>query len=78
MTEARQKDEWQRTSSMIAMIANTVRDTKKRPKPFEPKDFDPFAPKPKPVKVGIGVLKDIFINQREPVTLTERIKRPET
>ena len=28
---------------MMALIANVNRDTRKRPQPFRPEEFDPFA-----------------------------------
>ena len=43
MAEGAQKERWARTSSMMALIANVNRDTRKRPQPFRPEEFDPFA-----------------------------------
>lgn len=43
MTRGRAKAEWSRTSAVLAMLANANRNPKKRPYPFEPDDFNPFA-----------------------------------
>jgi len=42
MAEARQRSEWARTSTLLALIANAHRDPKKT-RAFKPSDFDPFA-----------------------------------
>ncbi len=64
MAEARQRDEWARTSSLMALIANANRDPKKH-RAFRPTDFDPFAATQKPKqKVDVSILKDIFIEGR--------------
>jgi hypothetical protein len=41
MAEERQKSEWQRSSALMALIANVNRDPKHRP--FSPDDFSPYA-----------------------------------
>jgi len=64
MGEARQRDEWARASSLMALIANANRDPKKH-RAFRPTDFDPFSQTPKPrQKVDVSILKDIFIKGR--------------
>ncbi len=40
MAEGRAKDQWQHTSSLLALIANVNRDPKKT-KEFKPSDFNP-------------------------------------
>lgn len=64
MAEARQRESWSRTASAMALLANTQRDPKKT-RPFRPSDFDPFSAaksaEPTP-KVGVGVLKTVFID----------------
>ncbi|MBI5863759.1 MAG: hypothetical protein HZB38_04480 [Planctomycetes bacterium] len=65
MAEARVKDEWRRTSALMALIANCHRDPKKT-KAFRPADFDPFRKPDKPIPVGIGILKDVFIDGKVP------------
>lgn len=42
MAEARGRENWIRTSTILAMIANTNRDPKKS-RPFKPSDFDPYS-----------------------------------
>jgi len=64
MAEARTRQEWSRTSSLLALIANVNRDPKKT-RPFKPGDFNPLQERTQPaVKVGIEVLKQVFINSR--------------
>lgn len=55
----RVKSAWQRTSSLMALLANCHRDPKKR-KPYTPADFDPFAEKPKSAPVGIDALRALL------------------
>ena len=65
MAEARQRDEWARTSSLMALIANANRDAK-RHRAFRPTDFDPFSQTHKPKqKVDVSILKDIFIDGKQ-------------
>lgn len=51
---------------MLAMLANAHRDPKKRPAPFKPSDFNPFAveraERPKVVLTDIRVLKQVFVD----------------
>ena len=62
MAEAKQRDEWARTSSLMALIANANRDPKKH-RAFRPTDFDPFAVTQKPKqKVDVSILKEVFID----------------
>jgi len=65
MAEARTRDDWSRTSSIMALIANVNRDPKKT-RAFRPRDFDPFAKRTEPLKADIGVLKDVFIDGKIP------------
>ena len=65
MAEARQRDEWARTSSLMALIANANRDPKKH-RAFRPTDFDPFSQAQVPKqKVDVSILKDIFIDGKQ-------------
>ena len=41
MADGRVQDAWQRTSHLMALLANVNRDPKKS-KVFSPSDFDPF------------------------------------
>lgn len=43
MARGRQRSQWAQTSTVLALLANAHRDPKRRPYPFEPWDFDPFA-----------------------------------
>lgn len=45
MSDAKQRDNWSHTTSLMALIANTVRNTKKKPKPYKPSDFSPYYSK---------------------------------
>jgi hypothetical protein len=64
MAEAKQRDEWARTSSLMALIANANRAPKKH-RAFRPIDFDPFAATPKvKQKVDVSILKEVFIEGR--------------
>jgi len=49
----------------MALVANCNRDPK-RTRAFRPSDFDPFARTREPVKVGVEVLKDVFIDGKVP------------
>ena len=65
MAEGKQRDEWARTSSLMALIANADRDPKKH-RAFRPTDFDPFSQAEKPKqKVDVSILKDIFIDDKQ-------------
>jgi len=63
MAEARRKDAWDRTSTVLALIANVNRDPKKT-RAFRPKDFNPYERRGKsgmPITKGnIGALK-VFV-----------------
>ena len=54
MAEARAKERWAHTSSLMALIANAHRDPKKG-RAFRPDDFNPYAPKR---KAGIPIRAD--------------------
>ncbi len=76
MAEAKQRDEWARTSSLMALIANANRDAKKH-RAFRPTDFDPFAVTQKPKqKVDVSILKDIFIDGKHQHTTTRTEAQP--
>ena len=76
MAEARQRDEWARTSSLMALIANANRDPKKH-RAFRPTDFDPFSQTHKPKqKVDVSILKDIFIDGKHQQTTMRKEAQP--
>ena len=43
MAEGASRLAWAQTSAVVAMIANSARDTKKKASPFQPSEFDPWA-----------------------------------
>ena len=62
MAEGASRLAWAQTSAVVAMIANSARDTKKRPGAFQPSEFDPWAKQdrqrtPARVQGDIGMLK---------------------
>lgn len=65
MSNGKHKEMWVHTASVQAMIANTVRDPKKRRKPYTAEDFYPkvFADRKQPAaRSPITVLKTAFVN----------------
>jgi len=65
MLDGRHRHDWSIASAVMAVIANTHRDSK-RTRPLKPSDFDPFARRARPVKVDVSVLKDVFIDGKFP------------
>lgn len=59
MVEGRQRDQWQHTAEVLAMIANTVRNPKKRRRPFTGKMFYPFGKQQRQPKGMPVSIKDI-------------------
>jgi hypothetical protein len=43
MAEGYGRQQWAHTSLLCAMIANSNRDPKRKPSPYKPADFDPYA-----------------------------------
>ncbi|HOD83616.1 MAG TPA: hypothetical protein PKG77_19535 [Phycisphaerae bacterium] len=43
MAQARQRAAWERTSWLLALIANVNRDPRRQSRPLKPADFDPYA-----------------------------------
>jgi plasmid replication initiation protein len=69
MAEARSRQAWAHTSSLLAMLANIHRDPKKT-RAYKPADFNPHASSRKlsVAKVDIEVLKQVFVsNRQEPI-----------
>jgi len=70
MSHGRIRQEWNYTSSLLAMIANANRDHKKRSRPFEAGEFHPFEKGKRrsagmPVKAAdIGLLKELFVTKK--------------
>jgi len=65
MAEAKGKDNWQHTSTVLALLANINRDPKKQ-KAFTPDDFNPYRKEPEKRTILKGkdlrILKDVFVN----------------
>ena len=65
MAEARERSEWGRVSSLMALVANLLRDPHKG-RPLRPADFNPYVEQEKtpekPVLRGreLEVLRDVF------------------
>jgi len=64
MTEARERSEWARTSTLMALIANAHRDAKKT-RPFKPTDFDPFTQQEKKNVNDMALLKAMFTGMQK-------------
>lgn len=66
MLVAHQRDRWNHTSHLLALIANCNRDPKTRRQPFEPAEFNPYAERPKRqrIKAPITALRTVFIDRR--------------
>ncbi len=69
MSEGRAKDQWQHTSSLLAMIANVNRDPKKT-KEFKPSDFNPTLNQSRSdvivvTKENASLLKTMFTGDRK-------------
>ena len=65
MLDGRQRNDWSIASAVMALVANINRDPK-RSRRLNPSDFDPFAKRQRPIKVGVSVLKDVFIDGKMP------------
>ncbi|MEM1213785.1 MAG: hypothetical protein AAGI68_15965 [Planctomycetota bacterium] len=44
MSTGRQRAAWWHTASVVAVLAELHRDKKRRPRPFEPREFHPLVP----------------------------------
>ena len=71
MADARQHDQWNFASAIMAMLANIYRDPKKG-RAFKPLDFHPLAHarhsrrEAPPLKADIAVLKSVFVDAHQP------------
>ncbi len=77
MAAGRRDATWDHTAELIAALYNVHRDPKLKKEPFIAADFHPGltdeerraareAAKPKPLPVGIGALKTVFIDRQLP------------
>ena len=73
MAEGRGRLDWGRTSCLMALIANILRDPKKT-KAVKPGDFNPYFQKQKPVqRVNIAQLKAMLGGNVQQIVNGERI-----
>lgn len=56
MATGREKSQWEQVSLLASICANPYRDSKKRPEPYTPADFNPFASK-KSAKAGTAATR---------------------
>lgn len=65
MVRGRQRQQWNHTAGLMALIANVNRDPQKRPQPYEPADFHPLVVRPASgiplTKDNFGMLKKAFV-----------------
>lgn len=68
MAHGRQRDQWNHTATLLAMLANINRDPKKsraaRPMDFHPMPDGKRRVKPAPIKGDITMLKAVFVDRR--------------
>ncbi len=69
MAQSKSQDNWNHTAALLAMMANVNRDRKKKPTPFKPADFNPYAAGTKKMGAAItseniGMLKEIFTDTK--------------
>ena len=84
MAESRERTEWGRLSSLMALVANAHRDPK-RSSTVRPERFNPYAHSSGELtrrnrpKAPLTVLRDVFCRKdgRREITRTERIERPD-
>ena len=59
MADGRARFEWGLTSSVMALMANLQRDSKKG-KPLKPSDFNPFSPQPPKIVLRGEEMKEVL------------------
>ena len=63
MAEARSKERWAHTSTILALTANVNRDPKKHG-PFNPADFNPYTERAVKIEVSdLSILKNVFVER---------------
>ena len=62
MAEARQREAWQRTAAVLALLANCHRDPKRR-RPYTPDDFLPKARERAESLGDLSILKAVFVDR---------------
>ena len=65
MAEARRREAWSHTATLLAMTANVHRNPKKHTRPFSPVEFHPLlGAQPSAVmKTPIETLKRVFVER---------------
>lgn len=58
MARIRQRDQWNHTAWLAALIANCNRDPKRKPTAYTPDDFNPMVEKPERGPDSIVVTKE--------------------
>ncbi|MGN0880119.1 MAG: hypothetical protein ACI4WT_11815 [Oligosphaeraceae bacterium] len=86
MTESRERSEWGRLSSLMALVANAHRDPR-RHSTVRPEAFNPYAgsgrcselTRRRRAKAPLTALRDVFCRKdsRREIVRTERIERPD-
>lgn len=65
MVRARLREQWEHTSLLAAPLFNAIRDPHRRPTPYAPADFNPYAEKSdgrEPVmRVDFKMLRSTFV-----------------
>jgi len=61
MWDGKNEFEWSQTSSIMCLMANINRDTKKRSKPFTPDDFKPSKTTKQRTVYPIETFRDVFV-----------------
>lgn len=80
MAEAKQRDAWNHTSQVLAMLYNCNRNPK-RDRALKPADFHPFPKRrPQPSKrvsgKGLRILRDVFVKKgKKGPKQRERLRR---
>lgn len=67
MAEAKQRERWNHTATLLATMINLTRNPKKS-QPAKPEDFNPFIKKEPPPKLkgnDLKILKDIFVKRKK-------------
>lgn len=79
MADGRLDHQWNQTSHLLAMLANTVRDPEEREEPYQPGDFNPRTQKDKveivEPKHEVGVLKCLGNGKALPVMKIKATKK---
>jgi hypothetical protein len=61
MAEARQREDWNHTAGLLAMVYNAHRAPKARA--MKPAEFHPFVRQPAPPTKDLSILKRVFVER---------------